>query len=49
MIFSTHIAELSGLDFSSFKKYNAAIRGKKEPLQIYMVKDIINELKKTKI
>jgi hypothetical protein len=30
---------------SAFKKQNALIRGKKDPLEIYIVKDISAELK----
>jgi adenylate cyclase len=44
MIFSKKVAELSKLDTSRLKKYNATIRGKKDPLEIFIVKDIIRDL-----
>ncbi len=45
MIFSNIVAEKTKLDFSHIKKVKAAVRGRKEPLTIYIVKDIASELK----
>jgi adenylate cyclase len=44
MIFSHTVAEKTEYDMSRFTKYKAVIRGKKEPLEIYIVKDILNEV-----
>ncbi len=44
MIFSDNIAEISKIDFSNLKKYKADIRGKKEPMEIYVVNDIVKDL-----
>jgi len=45
MIFSKIVGDTAGLDFSYLKKLNATVRGKKEALEIYVIKDIVNELK----
>ncbi len=44
LIFSSVVAQKSGIDFSNIKKYQVNIRGKKEALSIYAVRDIAREI-----
>ena len=46
LIFSKTVAEKSELNFSKIKRFNAVIRGKNEPMEIYVVKNIVEEIDK---
>ncbi len=44
LIFSKDVGDFTGIDFSSIKKYNTNIRGKKQGLEVFVIYNIIKEL-----
>jgi adenylate cyclase len=45
LIFSSSVAEKGEIKLPELKKHNVVVRGKNEPLEIYIVKNIVKEIK----